>query len=210
MNKRSFAVIGLRSSKNFKAVAFAGRRVHNEMLANQGTFPESFPLLPELNAELENLELLISKAEGGEHLSVESRNKVSESVYLMLKKLQAYVNKVADGDRVTILLSGFDANEEAARRPIPEKVVVRSVDFGDVIHSAKIRIEPLQNVRTFKVEKSLAPSDENTWKLAVDNVSSRELNVQGLIRAQEIWFRVAAGNARGWGEWSEPVSFIAK
>jgi hypothetical protein len=210
MNKRSFSVIGMKTSRNYRGVALIGRRVYNEMFANAGTFAEPDPSMADFKAALEELELLISKAEGGEHLAVEARNKMSESVYLMLKKLQAYVTKVADGERITILLSGFDANEEAAPHPVPEKVVVRSVDFGDVIHSARIRIETLKNVRTYKVEQSLTPSEENSWKLAVDNVSSRELNVKGLIRAQEIWFRVAAGNARGWGEWSEPVAFIAK
>lgn len=210
MNKRSFAVIGLKSSRYFKGVALVGRRVYNDMFANVGIFAEPDPSMVDFKAELEQLELLISRAEGGEHLAVEARNRMSESVYLMLRKLQAYVNKVADGERVTILQSGFDANDEAAPHPVPEKVVVRSVDFGDVIHSAKIRIEALKNVRTYKVEQSLTPSEENSWKLAVDNVSWRELNVQGLIRAQEIWFRVAAGNARGWGEWSEPVVFISK
>jgi hypothetical protein len=209
MKKKSEAVLHIRTAKEVKKVATLGKRVTTGMGDNPTVFTEPDPNLVTIDAETNALNGLIAEAESGDRATIEARNAKAETVYDLLKSEIAYVNKVANGDRAIILLSGFDANDEAAPVPAPGKVIVRRVDFGPESHSAKVIIEPLADARYYKIETTTTPTDESSYKVAVDNVSSRDLVIRNLTRGQEIWIRVAGGNAHGWGYWSEPIAFIA-
>ncbi len=209
MQKLWKAVLHISNALQFKKIHPLAKRVAAEMAKNAETFKTPDPPVATLNAEADILATQMADAEGGDHAKIEIRNAQSGKVFNMLRDEAAYVNKVASGDKAIILLSGFEANDESDPLPIPGKTVVKRIEVGAETHSAKLIIDSLPDAKYYKIEISTTPSDESSWKLAVDNVSSRSLIVRRLTRGQEVWFRVAGGNSHGWGDWSEPASFIA-
>jgi len=206
--KTSFvAVLHLGSSKDSANIYLVGGRVYTAMMANQSTFTNPDPALADFLIELTALDTLLKSQDGSTKLAQALANQ-SESVYNYLKSLCFYVNKVANGDKTIIGLSGFDCKLEANQHNIPEKAIIKRIENGSTEHSAKIYCFLLDDADRYNVDISSTPNDASSWKQVLNAVSSKRLEVSGLIRGQEQWFRISGGNTHGWGPHSDAVGFV--
>ena len=206
--KTSFvAVLHIGSSKDSQSIYLVGGRVYTALLANTTTFKTPDPSLSTVLTELTKLDSLIKSQDGSDNL-VQALQNQSELVYKILKNLCFYVNKVADGDKTIIGLSGFDCKSEASQHNIPEKTIIKRIENGSVEHSAKIYIIKPAGADRYNVEISSTPTIDDSWKMALNAVPSINMEINGLTRGQEIWVRVKAGNTHGWGPFSEMVGFV--
>jgi hypothetical protein len=205
--KTNTAVLHLKSKEPQKVYQLAGK-VNTNMVANAQIFPTPNPTMVEFSAETTKLDTFI-KAKDGSKPKNQAILDQADVVYMMLKSLLTYVNTVADGEKAIILLSGFDCNNEPTEHDIPGKALIRRVEDGSIACSVKIYAEPIAGADRYKVEISTSLSAPE-WKTVIDFGALNKLVIMNLIRGQEIFIRITAGNRHGWGDHSEPVAFIPR
>jgi len=201
------AVLHLASSKDSASIYVLGGRIFTAMFANQTIFPKPDPELEAFSDELKMLDSLMKAQDGSDRL-IQSLANQSELVYASIKSLCFYVNKIAKGDKTIIGISGFDCKQEASEHPIPDKAIIKRIEDGSTEHSAKILVFVLDSADRYNVEITTTPIDSESWKLVLNAVSSKKLEITGLTRGQEIWFRVTGGNTHGWGPHGDAVAFV--
>ncbi|MBB3186094.1 hypothetical protein [Microbacter margulisiae] len=206
--KTNNAVLHITSKKPM-AVAELSERVAASMAANKTVFPTPDPTLEEFNTERGKLNTNIAEKDGSK-----IKNQIildqTNVVFAMLKLLLNYTNKVANGDKTIILLSGFDCSNEPVAHGIPGKALIKRVEDGEVACSAKIYMEPLNDADRYRVETTTTSNDPKSWTTTLDYVSLNNLEIANLTRGEEIYIRVTGGNRHGWGMVSEPVSFMPR
>jgi hypothetical protein len=191
-----------------KVYNLAGK-VSTNMVTNKLVFPNPDPTMEAFGVEITKLDACI-KAKDGSKQKNQALADQAEVVHGMLKSEIIYVNKVADGDKTIILLSGFDCNEDSTVKDIPGKVLIKRIEDGSVSCSAKIYIEALADADRYKVETATALTEVTDWKTVLDFGALNKLEIRNLIRGREIYIRVTGGNTHGWGIPSEPVVFIPR
>lgn len=202
------AVLHLKSKDPLKVYQLSGKVLTNTT-ANATIFTDPDPKMTDFATEVTKLDTLIKSKDGSKqkNQAIEDQTNI---VYGMLKSLSIYTNKVANGDKTIILLSGFDCNNEPANREIPGKGLIKRIEDGSVACSAKIYVESLADADRYKVEISNNIADSNNWKTILDFGSLNRLEIRDLVRGQEIYIRVSGGNTWGWGVPSEPIVFIPR
>lgn len=206
--KESLAVLHLRTKVPSRVLHLAGK-VHLNMTTNVKTFTQPDPTMEKLDVELTKLGNLLSSKDGRKVIN-QSIVDQTDVVHALLKKLCVYVNTVSRGDKMTIVLSGFDCSKDAATRPLPEKAVIKRIEDGKVRCSAKIYIYVLPNANRYKVEITTDLNNPAGWKTVLDHGSLNTLEIGDLTYLQETYFRVTGGNTHGWGVPSEPVLFVPR
>lgn len=206
--KTNMAVLHLKNKDPQKVYNLAGK-VSTNMVTNKLVFPNPDPTMEAFGVEITKLDACI-KAKDGSKQKNQALADQAEVVHGMLKSEIIYVNKVADGDKTIILLSGFDCNEDSTVKDIPGKVLIKRIEDGSVSCSAKIYIEALADADRYKVETATALTEVTDWKTVLDFGALNKLEIRNLIRGREIYIRVTGGNTHGWGMPSEPVVFIPR
>lgn len=206
--KTNMAVLHLKNKDPQKVYNLAGK-VSTNMVTNKLVFPNPDPTMEAFGVEITKLDACI-KAKDGSKQKNQALVDQAEVVHGMLKSEIIYVNKVADGDKTIILLSGFDCNEDSTVKDIPGKVLIKRIEDGSVSCSAKIYIEALADADRYKVETATALTEVTDWKTVLDFGALNKLEIRNLIRGREIYIRVTGGNTHGWGMPSEPVVFIPR
>ena len=202
------AVLHLKSKDPQKVYQLAGK-VSSNLTTNATIFTDPDPKMADFTTEVTKLDTLIKSKDGSKqkNQAIEDQTNV---VYGMLKALIIYTNKVANGDKTIVLLSGFDCNNEPASRQIPGKGLIKRVEDGSVVCSAKIYVESLPDADRYKIEITSNLAEPSSWKTLLDFGSLNRLEIRDLLRGQEIYIRVSGGNTWGWGVPSEPVAFIPR
>ena len=206
--KTNTAVLHLKS-KDPQNVYNLGGRVYTSIFASKAIFSTPDPTMEAFGAEVTKLDTAI-KAKDGSKVKAQAVIDQTDVVYGMLKSLLIYVNKVANGDMSTILLSGFDCNNEPVQHGVPAKAVIKRLEDGSVPCSIKIFMDALTDADRYKVETTTTPDDEESWVTQLDFGSLKKLEIRDLPAAQKIYIRVSGGNTHGWGTPSEPMAFIPR
>jgi len=210
MIKRSFySALHIKNYKEGEKVLLLAGRVQTNLTTNVAVYKTPDPTLAALKVEMDKLDASL-KARNGDPQKTEACNNQSAVVYRMLKSLSAYVDKTASDDKATILLSGFDCNNEPEEHDIPAKAVIKRIEDGKTPCSAKLFMSAVLHADRYKVEISYTPSDANSWKTMLDPVSINKMELKNLTRAKDVSIRVTAGNTHGWGTPSEPVVFLPR
>ena len=200
------AVLHLKSKDPVKVYQLGGK-VYSNLTLNASIFQSPDPDLGTFNGELTKLDTLIKSKDGSKQKTQAISDQV-EVVHGYLKSYITYVNKVAQGDKTIILQSGFDCNNEPVSRGIPDKGLIKRIEDGSTAQSAKIYVEALEDADRYKVEMT---NDLNsTWTTVLDHGTLNKLEINGMERGKEVFYRVSGGNIYGWGIPSEPVSFIPR
>ena len=206
--KTSTAVLHLKSKHPQKVYNLAGK-VNSNMVANSQIFTSPDPTMEDFGAEVTKLDTALKEKDGSKVKNQAIIDQV-EVVYAMLKLLLIYVNKVANGDVSVILLSGFDCNSEPVTHDIPGKAVIKRIEDGSVVCSAKIFMDAMADADRYKVETTFTPEIADSWKTVIDFGGVRRLELRDLAAGQKIYIRVSGGSTFGWGTPSEPVAFIPR
>ena len=206
--KKSLAVLHLRTKVPSRVLHLAGK-VQLNMTTNVETFPQPDPTMEKLDAELTKLGDILSSKDGRKVIN-QSIVDQTDVVHALLKNLCIYVNTVAKGDKMTIVLSGFDCSKDAVTRPLPDKAMIKRIEDGRVRCSAKIYIYVLANANRYKVEITTDLNNPAGWRTVHDHGSLNTLEIGDLTYLQETYIRVTGGNTHGWGVPSEPVLFVPR
>jgi hypothetical protein len=200
------AVLHLKAPTPEKVYQLGGRVV-TSLAASPDIFlnPDPTPII--LTTGLTKLDTLM-KAKDGSKAKKQAVDDQTGVVYALLKDVIIYVNKIAKGDKAIILLSGFDCNDEPVSREIPGKALIKRIEDGSTVCSAKIYAESLEDADRWKVET--APDINGPWITSLDYGSLNKLEIKDLARGLNIYIRLSGGNNHGWGIPSEPVAFIPR
>ncbi|MHB8261734.1 MAG: hypothetical protein ACYDCN_12385 [Bacteroidia bacterium] len=182
--------------------------------ANASTFPLVEPAINLLQDEVTPFADAIANAKGGGLKETAACNKEAVKVHGLLKQGLPGVNKVADGDNATILLSGYDASKVAEPDTIPNEPVIKKIVEGPIHGSIKIELAKATSTllvkkvkRTLIVEMKLKSAAESEWKIVLLSGSKFKLIVPNLTKLVEQDFRVSAMNAKGTSKHSNVVSY---
>jgi len=209
MKKTFFAVLHLSSYKESVKVYQLAGRVITAITNNPVLFKDLISRAEKLNTENSKLDGLIRAKDGSKpkNQAIEDQSLV---IFNLLKELIIEVNKIADGDKATILLSGFDSNTEPSEHEIPDRTMIKRIVDGSTLHSAKIYIDAVPYADRYKIQITKTPADESSWETVLDPASVYGLEIENLERGVEIYIRVIAGNCHGWGQASEAVAFLPR
>lgn len=210
MKRRATAVLHLNGSGDANAVLNLARKVIAGYTANPEIFPNPDPPIADLQREADDLEEAITEAGTGNHQAVQDKDGQSATVHALLRNGTLYVSRIANGDIPTILLSGFDASDDPTPRAVPGRVPIQRIEDGPSGTSAKLFVETPGEPVDFVVQMLDGGPDPNAWVTVLETSNSRALVVEGLERAKEVHFRVAARSTKGQGPWSDPASFIPR
>lgn len=206
--KQNEAVLHMKVKSPEKVILKSGQ-VYTTMMANKERFPEAASTMEALRTESDKLAELVD-SDNGTKLSRATILVQTDVVIVLLKELLFYVNKAAQGDKVIILSSGFDCNNEPVPlTEVPGRAVIRRVDDGAVSCSVKAFMNPVPGADRYKLEVATDLNNPN-WVTYTDHASFNSIEAKDLQRGKEIMVRVTAGNSCGWGEPSEPASFIPR
>jgi len=202
------AVLHLKNKEAQIVFQLAGR-VSTNLAASSSIFTDPDPSLEVFDSETQKLNTAI-KAKDGSKQKNQAIKDQTDVVYAMLKSEILYVNKIAQGDKATILLSGFDCNDDPVARDIPAKALIKRIEDGSVACSAKIYADAVPDADRYKVEITTTLAEPTNWKTVLDFGTLNKIEIRDLVRGQEIYIRVTAGNRHGWGICREPVAFIPR
>ena len=228
MEKKFIAVMHVKPSEPVKVSGLC-TRVIGKLTDNVADYSAPEIAVSVLTTENNKLIPLIAQAKGNTQKKDE-RDEQTIVVFDLLTKECIYVNSVANGNKVLIDKSGFDAAKEAEPHGIPGTPVIKKVEDGEVPKSAKILlVRPLPkglryNVQLLNLEKSgtdpltLTKADAGEdfdidglpWVIVLDSVSSTELLLTDLKRGKEIAIRVQAEDRSKKSGWSDPYLFMAR
>jgi len=209
-SRRSIAVLKVKVD-DYKGILDRAKGVSSAMNKNSAIYTNPNPLLGAIDAQVLVVQGFIDKVNTGDHSFIASRNEAAVTLYNMLKNELIYVNKRGNYDRAILILSGFPVNKFPEPQPIPDKVVIKRVEDGKEPNTAKFFIMQIgQRYVFYNIQTTLTPDDETSWKTLVTVKSSMKLIVPGLENQVLMWYRIAAGNAHGMGQWSNRISFISQ
>jgi hypothetical protein len=215
--KRAFLAVIHATAKQFAKLVNLTNKVLTNLNANGGTFPAPDPPLLTLQSMLNTLVIEMGQAKTGAHQQVSQRNETAIKLLGLLQTEKNYVNKVAQGDKAIIQLSGFDASLEPSPIGVPDQMSIKKIVDGPLPLSAKIHLGKLSNPLLavkpkyiFIVQMSTTPLTLTSWTTVLTTGNSRKLIIPNLVNLQEVYFRVAAQNTYGQGAWSAPIGFAAR
>ncbi|MBP7496799.1 MAG: hypothetical protein KA792_03960 [Bacteroidales bacterium] len=198
------------SPKNCDSVLTLARDVVSAMTINNSIFTLPNPTLASITAEADTLQDLIAKVNSGDHSFLELRNEAAGKLYRILQDEIIYVNIIGNGTRGILELSGFPVSDPPDPKPIPPQIIIKDIKQGPSPNTIKIIIEnPGMTKLNFRVQSTVTPDDENSWKDILLSTNSKDLIIKAVNPKLQYWYRVNAYNASGEGLWSLAHPFIS-
>ncbi len=162
----------------------------------------------------------------GNHTVTTQRNSQTVVVYNILNTtFRTLVDGIANGDKATVELSGFDATADAVAHGIPATPVITKIsDTKQAAGAAKILLEkhkkkaltgttPAATKARLKYSAQTTPAPDSAtsvWTNNVESVSSKDLILTGLTKAVEIAVRVRAEDGKFKSPWSKSTTYISR
>lgn len=227
MKTKFYAVLHV-TARQFTKLANLCTRVIGKLTENVADYATPSPTVATLTTENNKLISLNAQAKGNTQKKDE-RDAQALVVFDMLSDERDYVNGIADGNKVLVDKSGFDADKEPEAHGIPPVPAIKRVTDGPEDHSAKIfLVGPLVRGARYSVQIALSviepippvppvPDDDDDfnpddlpWVMALSSVNSKELVLTGLQRGKSIAIRVRTEDGSKKSGWSDPSLFLAR
>ena len=186
--------------------------VYNAMQSNIH-FTTPVPDLTDVKLAIDHFEdkLALSNRKGSPY-DTALKNEVRGELELILAELVFYVNKVAEGNLPMLLSSGFTVSSYPRTYYVPP--IVQNVRLRDGRQSGQVllKFEMQENIRLYEYcYSSEKDADyEHIWSEIYKTSSSTGNLISGANPGSFYFARVRAINTKGIGEWSEPVSMMAR
>jgi hypothetical protein len=200
--------IGLNHMNVLEEIAFA-RQVVTKMTGN-ATFTTPLPALAAITTAADDTEAAYQAMLAARIAAKQATATVQDKQGILtdlLKREGAYVQHISAGDRVKIESAGFSVTQASGAPqslPAPADVQLNAnVNPGNM----GIRWKPVHGAASYVVERA-ADATPADYVVAANTTVAKAL-VNTMTSGQRYWFRVAAVNAKGIGEWTLPVSKIA-
>ena len=186
-----------------------GQNVHDQMLANAAIFVTPDVPLATLLSVNDDMAAKAEAAESGDHAKVAAMH-AADKVWDTTFGTQAeYVDRIANGDEATILLSGFQATKsETTPASIPNAPVVTEIKVNSLPGSVHVEVEYQQGVKNylyfFLSTDSPVNLENNEFSLAQNpslvgfiSDSHRKVDFDNLTSGATLYLSVAAQNTAG-------------
>lgn len=186
-----------------------GQNVHDQMLANAAIFVTPDVPLATLLSVNDDMAAKAEAAESGDHAKVSAMH-AADKVWDTTFGTQAeYVDRIANGDEATILLSGFQATKsETTPASIPHAPVVTELKVNSLPGSVHVEVEYQQGVKNYLYFFSSADSpvnlENNEFSLAQNpsvigfiSDNHRKVDFNNLTSGATLYLSVAAQNTAG-------------
>lgn len=140
------------------------------------------------------------------------KNEARQELEKILAELAFYVNKVAEGNLPKLLSSGFQVSSDPRTQHIPVRVEGVKLSDGRQSGQLVLRFEMQENVRLYEYCYAFERDEEreHVWSEILKTTSSSGNLIAPTIPGKYYYVRVRAINTQGIGEWSEPVSMMAR
>lgn len=149
---------------------------------------------------------------GGSVLEVSQKDESRALVLDALRTLGGYVNEVAR-DRMSLLLStGLKLASQPEEKGLPGVVSQIKLSDGPLSGHIKMSFKAIKEAVYYEIEigDRLDESNEVNWKQSVETTSSRNNYITDLNPGTKYYIRVRARSRRGWGDWSETVTWMVR
>jgi hypothetical protein len=170
-----------------------------------------FPHLPytteEMYAERQQLIEYQKEVQSGNYGMRLLRDAVQRDLLHHVDCCAQYVNLVAKGDVEILVTSGFELRSARQTPELPPQISSIKVVNHIAVGSVKVFWKGVRSRKYYKVECTNDPSDLTSWK---DMATSTETHtiISKLPIGQYTYFRVAAVNVKGHGEWSNEAKLM--
>ena len=175
---------------------------------------------PSPDPELEVLEGLASDfiakhevaSQRGSALQISQKNESRAALLAGLRRLAHYVNGIAEG-RTSLLLSTGLVLVSAAKRLVAPGVTERiRLRDGALRGQMRLDFQAVKGAWEYEVNvgESVLGDPDMEWTRTFGTTSSRGNILTDLTAGVIYHVRVRARNGRGIGDWSEPVSLMAR
>lgn len=147
----------------------------------------------------------------GSALEISQKNERRQMLLHALKNLANYVNDVADGNLPMLLSTGMILANQGSPLMVP--LVTERIQLRDGRLSGQIRLEFSKVGGAWEYEVELGAEDDEgniSFDQVINTTSSRGNVLSDLTPGIKYHVRVRARNGRGIGDWSAPVSLIAR
>ena len=177
------------------------------MTAN-AVYPNPVPTLATLTAKGSAFTAAVQANDGGTG-AVARRDQARVDVVAVLRQLAPYVQHASEGDRVTLLTSGFPLQRQRGGRSVqpiaaPTGLTIRR---GKASGQAVVRCSRVPTARVY--EWRYAPAATPTaWTLS-ETASAASRVLDGLVPATVYVVQVRAHGRVGASDWSESVTLVA-
>ena len=131
----------------------------------------------------------------------------------LIHELSFYVNQVGKGKLSVLLSSGITLISPYNKAVSPTKVKGLQIKDGRQSGQMVLSFEPQNNIRLYKYRftKNKTPTGELLWnEEELSTTSSSNNLIAELTPATTYYISVQAINSAGVGDWSDPISWIAR
>ncbi len=194
------------------ALANLGGTTFQAMTGN-ANFPDPQPGLPDYETAVEDFKAKLQvSSRKGSPMDISIKNESRLVLLEQMRLLAQYVNNTANGVVSALLSSGFPLKAQPGSIPVP--LVPQRVRLGDGRQRGQLRLDFDAVQHAWEYEYAVAHEQdgegEPLWGELYATTSSRGNIIAPVIPAVTYRVRVRARNGRGIGDWSEPVSLIAR
>jgi len=125
----------------------------------------------------------------------------------LVSQSAGYVTAVGGGDEAIVQSAGMNLRAPRAAVGVPSQPQALAATAGDHDGTMDLSWDPVVEAASYVIETSPDPPTATSWKhLGVSTKSS--FTVTDLVSGSRVWFRVAAINAAGQSNWSDPATKI--
>lgn len=150
-----------------------------------------------------NLENKYNLAQEGSKLQIIDL-KMERALFHRYIRLQAlYVDRIADGNELTISRSGFQVSKQASTTSRPDFIVENDNHAGVV----NLQHKAITGMKSWIWQYSIDEDDESKWILAGASTQA-SFTIKDLTPGVRYWFRVAGVRPTGQNDWCEAISQI--
>lgn len=174
---------------------------------------------PEITPDTDALEALVTDfvgkheiaSRGGSSMEISQKNESRAQLINGLRSMANYVNNVAAGQVSLLLSTGFVLASQPSPTQIP--LVTQRVQLRDGRINGHLRLDFAAVPTAWDYEIEVGESDTQgaiDWKQNFVSTSSRGMVLTDRLEGIRYYVRVRARNGKGKGDWSEPVSILAR
>lgn len=171
-------------------------------LTDNPFFPNPDESLADVKQAVDKLEAEFLASRDGGHTAIASMRSYEKVVDRLFHNLAAYVDRIANGDEVKILSSGFYLTKQPELPDKPELSVTDGAKSG----CAKLNAKALANGGAYiwQIANDTLPLTEDGWTI-VGYSTSANYEVTGLTAGSTNYFRIAIITTAGVTDYSAPV-----
>lgn len=181
---------------------------------NNSFFVDPSPSLEELDLVRSNFMKHLARARASNSpYDAAVKNEARRELKRVLRGMAHFVNQTANGSLIVLLSSGFEITRYRTRIASPERIRNLRVKDGRKAGQMVFTFQSQPSIRLYEYRYStdMDESGEIVWNDEVHiTTSSRNNLIAPVVPGQVYFLSARAINTRGIGDWSEPITWMAR